>query len=521
MAVRRTIFDDPRYDDFVARYHADPLRFAVEVCGMLPSEDQEQLLYDVAAPTAKVSVVSGTSTGKTNVFARIALWHLLAFPVAFYEGKVEIGSNTYVGGPFVKTVADGVWKEMQDATIAIRQGPVAWIADYYTINKTRVTINGFEDQWFISQLALAKGQSVGVAGKHRWHQMIIVDEACGVPDTHFDVIDGTQTQGGNKTLLASQGARNAGRFYDSHHSLSVENGGSWTSLTFSSENSPFATQEWLRQRLVETGGRDSPEYQIRVLGRFAENNGKYMLGRAAIEKRIGAAPVIRPDEAWGHLIIVDVAAGALRDKTVATHVRVIGNGDRVDADPRRIEVVDIPVFSNAIDWSPAARQVVDYVQGLSNVTILVDAGGQGMQFVKRLQEFNAPNVKGVNWGNPCFKKRNKDRFTNLRAQCTKHAAEAVEDGRITFIAKHKKELLDQGSRIPFSYDGDRARYKIASKEEMAAEGIKSPDLWDTICMAFLESAEYMPSGDIPMLGEAKDHRAQARERALSELSDLS
>lgn len=138
---------------------------------MVPSEDQADLCVAMTDPTAKVSVVSGTSTGKTAAFARIALWHLLAHPCAVYEGKVEIGSNTYIGAPLVQQVADGVWKEMADVKLAISNGPCAWIADYFVITKTRVVVKGYEDQWFIAQIALAKGQSVGVAGKHRFWQM--------------------------------------------------------------------------------------------------------------------------------------------------------------------------------------------------------------------------------------------------------------------------------------------------------------------------------------------------------------
>lgn len=516
--TRKTILDDPRYDTFVARYHADPLRFAVEVTGFSPSGDQEQLLAEIADPTAKVSVVSGTGTGKTATFGRIALWHLLCHPVALYEGKVEVGSNTYIGAPRIQQVSDGIWKEMQDAKLAIQNGPVAWIAAYFTITKTRVTVDGFDDQWFIAQVALQQGQAVGIAGKHRFWQLIIIDEATGVPDGHFDVIDGTQTQGGNRTLMASQGARNAGRFYDSHHSLSKDSGGSWEALCFSSERSPFVTTKWLKEREQESGGRDSPEYQIRVLGRFPENSDKYLLGRAIIEKRISAPPVIAPEEPYGHMIIVDVAAGVYRDKTVASHVRVIGSGDRVDADPRRVDLVDIPVFSNALDWGPVARMVVDYAATLSNCVIVVDVGGQGIQFAKRLEEMGAGNVIKINWGLPCFQKKNKDRFANLRAQCSVHAAEAVKDGRITFPGKQKKELLDQGSRIPFGFD-ERARWKIASKQDMAAEGIPSPDLWDTVCMAFLEGVFYIQA-DSAAADDASDRKQGALAQALAELEGI-
>ncbi|WP_313453387.1 Hint domain-containing homing endonuclease [Stutzerimonas nitrititolerans] len=451
------------------------------------------------------------NTGKTMTFGRIALWSLLCHPYAIYGGKVEIGSNTYIGAPLVQQVGDGVWKEMQDAKISICNGPVAWVAQYFNITKTRVVVNGFEDQWFIAQIALAKGQSVGVAGKHRYWQLIIIDEAAGVPDDHFNVIDGTQTQPGNRTLMASQGVRPSGRFYDSHHRLSHRNGGAWRSLCFSSVNSPFVTSKWLREREIETGGKDSVEYQIRVLGRFPEQTDKYMLGRSAIECQIEAAPVIRDDEPYGHMLVIDVGAGVYRDKTVCTHLRVIGNGDRLDMDPRRADIVDIPVFSNSLDWTDVAGRVKDYALQLSNPTLVVDVGGQGEQFARLLERAGLTNIVRVNWGTTNFKKKYKERFYNRRAQCIKHASEAVQDRRITFIRKHEKDLLDQGSRIPYHFD-EKTRIHIMPKEKMAEEGLPSPDLWDTVCMAFLEESFYIQA-QAQVSATANDRRANARARA--------
>lgn len=495
------LLDDDRYPAFVARYQADPLRFAVEVCGVIPSSDQADLYNAMAVPDAKVSVVSGTGTGKSNSFGRIALWHLLAFPYAVYDGKVEIGSNTYIGAPNLQQVADSIWKEMQDAKVAIANGPHSWINQYFQITKTRVYVHGFEEQWFVGRVALAKGQSVGIAGKHRYHQLIIVDEAAGVDDSHFDVIDGTQTQAGNKTLMASQGVRSTGRFYDSHHKLSTKNGGSWTSLRFNSENAPFVKSKWLKERELESGGRDSVEYMIRVLGLFPELTDRFLLGRSEVQRCIGAKPVIGADEAWGNMFIVDVAAGVFRDKTVGTHIRVTGNGDRIDPDPRKVDVVDIPIFSNALDWQEIAGRVFHYTQKLSNCTILVDVGGQGVQFAKMLENLGCPNVVKINWGNPCWKKKNKDRFFNQRAQCSVQAAEAVKDGRITFTNQHVQTLLDESSRLPFYFD-ERARYHILPKDLMKTEGIPSPDLWDTICMAFIERTNYIVSDESNTGGSA-------------------
>ena len=41
-------------------------------------------------------------------------------------------------------------------------------------------------------------------------------------------------------------------------------------LPFSSENAPFVSAKWLREREIETGGRDTVEYMIPVPGLFPE-----------------------------------------------------------------------------------------------------------------------------------------------------------------------------------------------------------------------------------------------------------
>lgn len=80
----RNLLKGTRYGDSGKRYHVDPQRFAVEVTGFTPSADQQNLF--------SATKVNGTS--KTAAFVRIALWHWLCFPVAVYDGKVEVGSHT-------------------------------------------------------------------------------------------------------------------------------------------------------------------------------------------------------------------------------------------------------------------------------------------------------------------------------------------------------------------------------------------------------------------------------------------
>lgn len=498
---------------------------------MTPSEDQADLFDAIAEPTARVSVVSGTGTGKTSAFGRIALWHLLCFPVAIYDGKVEIGSNTYIGAPAVQQVADGVWKEMTDTRIAIGNGEFKWLLQYFDITKTRVAVKGYEAQWFVSQVAMAKGQAVAIAGKHRYHQLIIIDEAAGVPDDHFNVIDGTQTQGGNRTLMASQGARNAGRFFDSHHSLNVNAGGQWTGLRFSSEDSPFVTDEWLEARKFEAGGRESIEYKIRCRGLFAENTSNTLLSRADMEKAFLPRRIIDDDEPFGLVLLADVGMGEYRDDSVAVLARIIGDGDgtladgSIDPDARRVEYIEFPICSNSIDEVQMAGDLANLVGKLSNCTLYVDAGGIG-HAVCKLIELSGGVVERVNWGQPCFKKANKERYYNLRACAMVRFRDAVRQGRVVFpqgLDKPTKEkVLIQGARLPYHFtEAGGLRYVMMAKDKMLEEGFKSPDMIDAMSFAFLEGCHYVPShkGDTPN-GAAKanvlDQMSAALEAALND-----
>lgn len=499
MAATGLIFNDPRYPDFVERYHADPLRFAVNVCGLVPSEDQEEMLRAIVPENAKVSVVSGTSTGKTAAFARIALWHLLCHPIASYEGKIEIGSNTYIGAPRISQVADGIWKEMNDAYLGIAYGPYSWINDYYEITKTSVHVKRFEEQWFISQVAMQKGQAIGVAGKHRYWQLIIIDEAAGVPDDHYDVIEGTQTQAGNRTLLASQGVRNAGRFYETHHNLSKTNGGSWDNLRFSSERSPFVTLQWLKDREDETGGKDSTEYKIRVRGLFAEDSGSNLLSRAELERAFEPRKIIQDDEPYGIFVLADVGLGEYRDESVAVVAKVIGYGD-FGGDARRVEFIEIPYCTNSKNEIIFAGDLVNLVGKLSNATLLVDNGGVGATVNKLIEASGVPVVR-VNWGKPCFKKEYQDRFYNRRACAMVRFRDAVRSGRVVLPQnidrKLREKILLQGARLPYHFaEAGGLKYVMEKKEEMRKQGIKSPDIIDAMSFVFLEDAtSYMVSAD--------------------------
>jgi len=498
---------DPRWPAFIERYAFNLYAFAVEACLMEVTPQQQDLFNESSVYGCRVSVSSGHGTGKTRSFGVICLWHLLCY----------LNSNTYVTAPKLKTVREGVWKEITTMLAEIRKGPHAWIADYVVIQAEKVYVVGNSATWYVTTRTAPRGSPENLAGTHGEYLLWLADEASGIPDENFGVIGGALTAERNRFIMASQPTRSTGFFWETHHSQSIHRGGGWTPLVFNSEESPIVSLKFIKEKRLQYGGRMEPEYQIKVLGMFPTNLSKYLLSTMMIERAIDMASPILPGEEWGHLIVVDVAAGVGRDKTVATHLRVSGKGDRLANERRRkAEVVDIPIYSANEDWTPLAVKLRDYAMRFPNVTIVIDVSAMGMQFMRRLQELQEGSmiIQGVQWGAKPHSNANRKRFINQRAQCTIHAAEGIKDNVVKLSPKYKRDLIDQGSRMPYDLD-DLGRYRIESKATMASDGLSSPDLFDTICMAFLEDVNYVTCSEETAV--AKSSRAEA---ALSKANDM-
>lgn len=502
-AKRLRLDADPRWKDFIERYSFNLYAFAVEACLMDVTPQQEDLFNETSPFGSRVSVSSGHGTGKTRSFGVICLWHLLCYA----------HSNTYVTAPKLKTVREGVWKEITTMLAEIRKGPHAWIAEYVVIQAEKVYVPGYSATWYITTRTAPRGSPENLAGTHGDYLLWLADEASGIPDENFGVIGGALTDKRNRFIMASQPTRSSGFFWNTHHGQSIYRGGKWVPLIFNSEESPIVSLEFLKEKLIQYGGRDEVEYQIKVRGMFPANLSKYLLSTAMLERSMAMGSPILPGEAYGHVIIVDVAAGVGRDKTVATHMKMIGKGDRMlNEHRRRIEVVDIPVYSSSEDWTPLAVKLRDYAMRFPNVTIVIDVSAMGIQFLKRLQELQEGSmvIVGVAWGKNPHSNAYRERFINQRAQSTVHAAEAIKDGVVKLSTKHKRDMIEQGSRLPYSLD-EKGRYKIASKESMAADGLDSPDLFDTICMAFLEDVNYIAClEEIETIQTSRSDAAMAR-----------
>ena len=480
------LLDDPRWWDFIERYAYDIGRFAVEVCGMndvkeggnpAPTWQQFDLFELIQNNGCRVSVSSGHSTGKTRSAGIVGLWHLCCYA----------NSIMMFTAPQITQLRNQVWKEITICYNLMMLGEFAWLAEHIVIKAESVCIKGYEKTWHIIAKTAPKGAPENLAGLHGDWLFIWADEASGVPDANFGVLGGALSDSRNRMVLTSQPTRNNGFFYDTHHKLSKHQGGVWDSLVFNSEESPLASKEFLAEKLIQYGGRDDPEYQIKVLGRFPDRTDIYLNSESQLDPCF-ERKVIADNQQYGYLICVDVGAGEYRDYSAILVLKACGYGDYGD-DARRVELVDVPMFSNSRDLQFLGGKVLDVYTQYENATVLIDRGGMGVAVCQQLENTGVP-VTRVNWGEPCFNNELRKRFFNQRAQALVMLSRAIKEGRMGFLdCRYKTQLLQQGSRIPYTFD-EKARYKIMDKQTMLKDGIRSPDMWDALSFAFLEGAYY-------------------------------
>lgn len=471
MAKNRSILSAPstivnRYKDFCIRYRHQLNRYAIEVTGMEPTWQQRELFEAIEKPGSRTACASGHGTGKSRVYAVTGDWLLRVYPQ----------SNTLLTATNVTQLRSVVWKEL-DTVMPQVNNRYPWMSEYFIKETQRYYANGHKDSWYVIPKTAPKHKPEGIAGQHRRWYTVLVDEASGVDDEIHGVLRGALTNKENRYAMISQATRTVGHFADAFKYLKDI----YTCLIFNAEESPLVDKEFIREKLIEYGGHHSPEYQIKVLGRFPDNLSGFMIPRSWLEE--SRLLIIKHETPWGWVLTADVAEGVHRDSSVWTLGKVSGYDNE-----RRVEVVDEREYLD-LNEKQFAREVHEVAMGLPNLTIGVDADGPGRTVILDLEEMGHA-VERIHWGLPPHSEGDRRRYKNLRAYSSVKAREAVFEGRMRI--SNNKKAIEQGALIPYQID-EAGRYAIMPKPQMKTNGIKSPDIWDTHCFFFL--LDYTPAGD--------------------------
>lgn len=412
-----------------------------------------------------ISIMAGQGVGKDFIAAMSMLYFLDVFPNA----KV---TATGVTGKHLRNV---LWAECSKVLrLAVSTNPedhraetvleaaLAWQTEkIFHKGAKRPGAEWFAEAVTINPHANEEEQAKTLYGRHEDYQLIVVDEAAGVPEPVFGPLEGTLTRKCCIALMIFNPIKAKGYAYDSHH----KNSGQWLTARWNAEESELVSREHIEK--MAKYGKDSNTYRVKVLGLppLVADGGfiPYDRIQEAIEREFDVSDF---DPVMGG---VDAAGGG--DKSVIT-VRqgpMVRQYKRMTHDPDELA-----------DWATGVLSEEDAA------VAFVDNIGLGWYLPKAL------NNRGVN-ARKADSRSTKDlreplKFFNKRAEMYWDMAQAFINGAISI--PDDEELIDCLGAVKFEYVGNPAKLKMPDKKDIKKQ-LKgfSPDESDSLAFTFYKPDE--------------------------------
>ena len=453
-------------------YRDDPCGFVRDVLGADIWSKQADILRAVRDHD-RVAVRSCNGSGKTFLAAHAVLWWVATRP----EGVVVTTA------PTLRQVESLLWREIRGA--------------YY---RSEGMIDGE-----ISKAALELGPrnfALGIAtdrverfqGFHAGEILFVVDEASGVSEEIFDAIRGSMTSRHAKLLLIGNPTKLYGTFYDAFHGQYRH----WHTIHISAFDciaasgkselaaSRLVTESWAAD-MAAMLGKDSAEYQIRVLGQFPSAADDALISVPAIERAIGR---------WVAKSDARSSKGARKrhrtgddsaEVIVGLDVARFGNDRSVACARRDGRVLALEAWKGA-DVMRTSGRVLKFAKRNDASIIVVDESGVGGGVLDRLREIDEVESFGINVGRAAG---NRERYANLRAELFDGLRSRFDQDDIEI--PNDKELVAELSAIRYFFTS-RGQLQLEDKRKYSGRS-GSPDKADALMLAFSEHAVH---GDMGM-----------------------
>lgn len=295
--------------------HRNPWLFATGVLGFLPAgvenpNDEPQLEQwqdeflrpenfftdpnGLPTDNPRHSTRAGHGVGKGVVIAILALW----FPLCHYDAKCVLTANSQ------DQLRVNNWAEIRKWS---RRLPEA-LYQQIQIDEETLYVKAQPEMAFVVRRTASKHNPEALQGVHAKHVLYLVDEASGIFDLVFEIAQGSLSTKGAIACLFSNPTRTTGFFAETHKRLRHI----WKCRRVSCEDVPRARGHI--QEIIETYGKESNRYRVRVLGEFPTQDDDTVIPLELIEAAKGRniqANAVWP--VWG----LDVARFG-DDRTVLT-----------------------------------------------------------------------------------------------------------------------------------------------------------------------------------------------------------
>lgn len=450
-------------------YYDNPVAFFEDILGMIPDDWQKEVLNDLI-DHPKISVRSGQGVGKTALEAGSIIWFLVCRPYA----------RVIATAPTMQQLYDVLWAEIAKWLNS------SLVKDLLKWTKTKVYMVGDEDRWFATAKTATKPENM--QGFHEDHMLIVVDEASGVADTIMEAILGTLSGEDNKLLMCGNPNRLEGVFYDSHNSdrdkYKVHKVSSMDSKRTSKDNI---------EMLLKKYGQDSDVARVRIFGEFPKGALDSLISMETVEY---ACNCKIPESEIVTSNVLHIGCDVARfgdDKTVIT--------------PRiATKIFPFEKYSKKSTMETVGNVIMmckKYMQKypkLKRCIIKIDDTGIGGGVTDRLREVVAEEklpytIIPVNNGGAAT----DDYYANLGSQIWGELRDALEENFSNMMQGEKKAVIELPYDDELIKQLSNRRKKITSKgkiqlekkEDMKSRGIGSPDIADSVTLAFYEPNTWM------------------------------
>lgn len=455
-------------------FHSDPVTFARDVLHASWWSAQKAIARSVVEHRY-TAVQASHDTGKTKAVADLAHWWIRSRPTG--SALVVTTAPTWRQ---VKTI---LWKEIRK-TANRSNGPGS------------INLNC---EWYVDGELVALGtkpadnEPEAFSGHHALHVLVLIDEACGVPETIFDAAE---------TLMTNANARCVAIGNPDDPAMPFEKkcrpGSGWNVIHIDglaspnfteqavapfpalraymeAEGIPYSTEEipedvrpyllspvWADER-IKRWGVVSPMFVSKVRGIFPKISNDtlfppYLL-REACEREL-------PGIGWG-TYAVDVARFGSAE--------TVGYRNR-DGVIRR--VLSLYSSSTTETSGEIARLLSSHAKGA--IPVVIDGVGIGAGVVDNLAD-DGHDVIEFNGGTAAH---DPSEFVNRRSEVYWTFRTLLEAGKID-LDEADEDLLAQLGSLKYKYMRD-GRIAVETKDEMRKRGLPSPDRADAATMSIVE-----------------------------------
>jgi hypothetical protein len=425
----------------------------------------------------QITVRAMHGPGKTFGLALLMHW----FGFCFY------GKNPCTA-PKLQQLKRRLWPEFRK----IRRRAIVGYSDLTEVQSETINWIGTNgkpdpDHWSFMETA---SSPENLAGLHDRYMAVFVDEATGVTENLWPVIEGAISTGKFVILvIISNPTKLQGTFAASHLKPLVAK--HWYKMHITLDKTARVSKDWVK-RMEDKYGKGSPIVKIRCYGEFAEEDENQLMSmtwlddaknREVVED--GSVPFTR--------ISVDVADGGANFSvvTVAKHYQSFTH---------LIKQYQYN-FPSGQSVSMVAEEVARLwtlynCQNSASDDVVVDSLGVGAGVCSILIDKGLPVIRYVGGS----KSDNSDLYRNRRVQSFLVARDKFRSGAIVFdddFVDYDEwdDVYGQLCSIRIRVGTERHE-DLLTKEQMTAQKIISPDRADSIAMQFATQAPEMSVGQL-------------------------